>query len=550
MQRHRRGFWCPARARGGACPPLCERCLPHYDDRVKHSAFRFGASPRESPLAQLLAQALPHLPEVLAIHDTDGRYRVVSPRVRAVTGWRAVELLGQDPYEWIHPEDGAQLRRTLHPAVLSGASVEGRFRFRHRDGHYVWIACTAVPLMGGAGRAPHVDGILTLARDITAQLHAEQAAEEQSRHLALMQELAGLAWFVWDARSGQLRHNEAFVELTGQAVTVYPGVLSLRRLVVMADRPWLRHALRTLQRLPEGTPHTLEVRLQRSGGHQRWVRMVLALLRDPRPSADPHAPRANPLLLYGVLLDIDEIVRTREQTRRWLRAQELATARERQQVAHELHDEVGQILTGLRWQMEMAQRTAHDRPTGPADPSRLQEWIGAIDEAHRLLRQVAYRLRPPLAALGLPSAIRHLADEYAQRWLTQTTLTLELDPDLPDGDEWRVQQLLGILRECLNNVARHAHAQHVTVQARTVRPGWVTLCVEDDGVGLPTALMSGHAPRATPTEAPASLGLTSLQERSRLLDGRLLLESAPGRGTRITLHARIQESNDEPASQR
>lgn len=478
----------------------------------------------ESALSRLVGYALPHLPDVLAVHEPNGHYRLLSPRSRDVTGWRPSELMGHSPYDWIHPDDVATCQRKYHEAMLRGVSVQGRLRFRHRLGHYVWLDFTGVPLFDDPQDARKVSGFVTFSREVTPLIEAEQAARERSNHLLLMQDLAGLAWFTHDFKTGDVRHNEAFVELTGQAASSFSSRLAFRRLVAPPDRVWLRQALRDLRHGLSGDSRTLEVRLVSAGRGLRWVRMSLALLEGGG------AGSGHQRLLYGAMLDIDELVRSREQTRRWVRERELASSRERLEIAHELHDEVGQILTGLRWQLEAAQRAQTVRaPAAPPPALPLADWMVSLDEAHTTLRQIAQRLRPPLAALGLRAAIHKLAEEFVQRWLGPTQLELLVAPDLPDGDEWRVNLVLGMLRESLNNVARHARATRVTVQATAPLPGLLRLTVVDDGVGMDLG-----APQVAET-----LGLTSLRERARLIEGRFTLDSAPGCGTRIALDAWI-----------
>lgn len=469
-----------------------------------------------------MAYALPHLPDVMTLHEPDGSYRLVSHQMRELTGWRPSELIGRSPYEWTHPQDNADIQRRYHEAILRGVTVHGRLRFRHRQGHYIWLDFTGVPIFENPQEPRTVSAILCFSRDVTALVQAQASAQDRSNHLLLMQDMAGLAWFSIDFRSGSVQHNEAFVELTGQSASLLGTLRAWQTLVHPADWPALRQALGALRRQPHGATRSLELRLL-ANGLQRWVRVSLALMGGPTVAQS--AGRQ----LYGAMLDIDELVRSREQTQRWIRERERSSSRERQEIAHELHDEVGQILAGLRWQLEAARRTAS--PSGLP----LEQWIGSLDEAHRSLRQIAHRLRPPLAALGLRAAILKLGEEFAHRWLGQTLLVLQVDDALPDGEEWRVNTVLGILRECLNNVTRHAHARQVTVRAWQPCAGLLRLVVKDDGVGMDLRAV----------QCRDTLGLTSLRERARLIDARLSIDAAPGAGTEVTLEARIQGTTHE-----
>ena len=473
--------------------------------------------PAESPLTRYLSHVLPHLPDMMAVHGADGTYRLVSPQIRQITGRRPSDVIGRSPYEWVHPEDLAMVKRRYHDGVLTGAAIHGRYRMRHEAGYYIWLEFVAVPMFQDPKAPKEVTTIVTLGKDVTPLVEAEQSAADRLRHLGLMEELGGLAWFTVSHDNRALQHNEAFVELTGRAGSAFTDRKDWKSLVYPDDLRRLRAAVLNLWRKPVGETATLELRLVPASKLPRWVRLTLSMV---------DTPDGRHRQWFGVLLDIDELIRSREQTQRWIRQRERVSSRERQDIAHELHDEVGQILTGLRWQLEALQRRVQSGEGLPAPEALpLGQWLSSIDEAHSTLRLIAHRLRPPLAAIGLRAAIQKLADEFSSLWLGSTALKLHLDAELPDGDEWQVTTVLGILRESLNNVARHAKATEVRVEARQPAQGWLKLTVVDDGVGM-------HVPTA---QAGDTLGLTSLQERARWIDARFSLDSTPGHGTRMTL---------------
>lgn len=484
-----------------------------------HTAAAVTAEPI---LPRLLAQALPHLPEVIALHNPDGSYRLLSPTVRSMTGWRSSDLIGRSAYELIHPDDIPNVQRKYHDAMLCGASVRGRLRYRHQEGHYIWLEFNGVPLFDAPDRPREVSALLTVSRDVTPLVKAEKMAIEQRQHLLQMQDLAGLAWFSVDLKSGRLRHSESFVEITGRAASTFSNLLSLYRLVHPSDRAWVHGALNSLQHTTPGESRTVKVRITTVHKQTRWVRMSLTL-----GASRPDAPSES-RVLSGVLLDIDDLVLSGEETRRWVRQQEIHSARERLEIGHELHDEVGQILTGLKWQIEAWQREN-------VSNTQTAQWLTSLDEAHHTLRGIAQRLRPPLASLGLRAAILKLTSEYTERWLGSTRLDLQVDDDLPDGDEWRVNVILGMLRECLNNVVRHARAEKVTVVALATPTRGLQISVRDNGIGmdLNEQTNSHH------------IGLTSLRERAHMINAHLTIDSAPGQGTCIAFEAWLDGGPDE-----
>jgi signal transduction histidine kinase len=200
--------------------------------------------------------------------------------------------------------------------------------------------------------------------------------------------------------------------------------------------------------------------------------------------------------------------RARGLATRLLRARE----DERRVLAQDLHDQVGQLLTGLRFQLEAAQ------PTAPA----LTETLALTDELLGTVRELTLQLRPRiLDDFGLRPAL----EWHTRRFATQTGIAIELDVALPNqrlAPELETV-VFRLVQEALTNVARHSGATAATV---TVAADTTTLHVEisDRGCGCDaTAALATHD----------SLGLAGAAERVRLAEGSFELFSQPGQGTRL-----------------
>ncbi len=190
---------------------------------------------------------------------------------------------------------------------------------------------------------------------------------------------------------------------------------------------------------------------------------------------------------------------------------------ERRHIARELHDEIGQTLTGVKLSLEMLHR----------DPERQPE---ALDQAQRLVnelmarvRELSLALRPAmLDDLGLLPALLWLMDSYSR----QTGVRVDFEhqgetPRLPQQIETAVYR---IVQEALTNVARHAETRHARVSLR-YGSDTVYVGIEDHGRGFDIEAI---------TEPVDSMGLPGMMERATLLGGKLELTSAPGEGTRIS----------------
>jgi hypothetical protein len=197
-----------------------------------------------------------------------------------------------------------------------------------------------------------------------------------------------------------------------------------------------------------------------------------------------------------------------------------AREEERRRLAQELHDQIGQLLTGLRFQLEAA------RPTTPA----LGEALAITDELLATVRELTLQLRPRiLDDFGLEPALAW----HTRRFGTQTGIALELDVVLPPqrlAPELETV-VFRLVQEALTNVARHSAA---TAAAITVVADAATLHVEisDRGRGCDASAALARND---------SLGLAGTAERVRLAHGQFEFHSAPGQGTR--LHAEFPLSS-------
>jgi signal transduction histidine kinase len=187
---------------------------------------------------------------------------------------------------------------------------------------------------------------------------------------------------------------------------------------------------------------------------------------------------------------------------------------ERHVLARDLHDHVGQLLTGLRFQLEAARTT----PTGPA----LSEALAVTDELLTTVRALTLQLRPHLLDdLGLPPAIEWQLETFRRQTGIAVTSEISLRATrLPRELEITVFR---VVQEALTNVARHSGARAATV---TVTADHATLHVEISDLGR-----GFDAPAALARRD--SLGLAGLAERVQLADGRFELYSQPGHGTRL-----------------
>jgi len=203
-------------------------------------------------------------------------------------------------------------------------------------------------------------------------------------------------------------------------------------------------------------------------------------------------------------------------SRRLLRLQEV----ERHQLALDLHDQLGQVLTSIRLNLQRVQREPNATKANP----RLADAISLLDGALVQVRQWSFDLRPPmLDDLGLVSALRWYLDRQIRPFVTPHFRGRRTEKRYPTEVE---TTCFRVAQEALTNVVRHAKAKNVWIEfGQTTRE--LQLGIHDDGVGFDVVAAQSRAATG------GSLGLLGMNERVRLCGGSLELASSPGAGARV-----------------
>jgi two-component system sensor histidine kinase UhpB len=276
----------------------------------------------------------------------------------------------------------------------------------------------------------------------------------------------------------------------GELLVLFAGLLAMLSLNVV----FLRRTLRPLRALTETMQH---VDLLAPGSRVE----VGEVGSDTR-----HLAAA-----FNAMIERLETER-RESARMALAVQE----GERQRIARELHDEVGQTLTAMLLQIESIFADAPPSLQGHLDVLRETARTGAED-----VRRIAQRLRPQaLEELGLQSALVVLSDQFAAQTGVPITRRIQSGLALSAQDELVIYR---VAQEALTNIARHAGATSAEIELGTDGDGAAVLTVRDDGRGFDT-----HAPLP-------SYGVRGMRERALLIGASLQITSADGAGTAVVL---------------
>ena len=232
-------------------------------------------------------------------------------------------------------------------------------------------------------------------------------------------------------------------------------------------------------------------------------------------------------LIYGVVSDIEPRKRAEAERLELLRRLGEAQENEQRRIARELHDQVGQTVTGLSLGLKSLERLLAG--SGP-EAGRQVQWLqGLAGEIGRDIHRAAVDLRPTaLDDLGLREALATLLRDWSRRHGIRADLEFMGEAArVPPPVETAVYR---IVQEALTNVLKHAGAATVSVAVEHRADG-MRVIVEDDGVGFDAE--GAARPGGSGAAGKPRLGLSGIRERLALLDGTLTLETSPGIGTAL-----------------
>ncbi len=453
-----------------------------------------------------------HSPVSMFIKDREGRYRHVNAQFLRNFGLTADKVLGRTTAEVFPREQAeafsnhdARVRATRAPVM-----DEGQVLFI--DGMHATLA-NKFPILDDTGEIAAIGGVVA---DITERKRMEQSLRENRRLLARAQEIAGLGYWERDLAAGVARGSRGLRRMLGIPDGLPPQTLEESlNMIHPDDRERVRAIIE--RSIEQGSSYEFETRLMTLGGAQRIMLMSGEAVKDD-------AGRITKLI--GTCLDITEQRRREEAlcdaadqlqalSRRLVEAEET----ERRRLAAELHDRVGQNLTALSINLDIlaSRMTAPDADTA----RRLRDSLALLDATSLCVEGVLDDLRPPmLDHWGLGPTIRWVVDEFSRR--TEIPVRVQVLGTERRIDHQHEIAMLRIVQEALNNVAKHASARQVEITLGW-EPDAVRVEVADDGVGF----------EHTGFHAERGLGIITMRERVQAANGRLNIDSAPGKGTRV-----------------
>ncbi|MBS0151339.1 MAG: PAS domain-containing protein [Nitrospira sp.] len=473
------------------------------------------------------ALILGSLPIVMYSAKTSGDFGAlwVSENIQRVAGFPAQSFL-MDSSLWasrIHPDDRDKTLMKFNTLSETDA-LAMEYRWLRHDGEYRWFHDQAMLIRQSGGAPQELIGLWT---DVTRERQANELIRKQADIINQIQEsviTVDMNGYVtsWNHGAEQLLGYTATEALGKHVSFVYPE----------EDHEFLEQ--RILAPVKAKGNHQVEIRRRTKSGAIRFAQLSLTLIRDDNDG---------PIGIVGYSMDITDrkrgeeaLLKSRNQLAALAVRLETIREEERGQIALEVHDVLGQALTGLKLDISWVYKQlveSHESFEPTAVLARLATSLKLVDATIQSVREIATTLRPSvLDQLGLEAAIEWQAQEFHHR--TGIACTTSISPDHIHVDTQQSTALFRILQEVLTNVVRHAHATAVDIRLEETREH-VMMQVRDNGTGITAVEQSGAQ----------AFGLLGMRLRAQQQGGTFDIHGTSGRGTTVTVKIPLSLTNND-----
>lgn len=445
---------------------------------------------------------LEQIPAVVFMANVDGgtSEAYVSPEIEEALGYSREEWL-EDPVRWyerIHPDDKQRWSLEAAEMFLSGKALRSSYRVIARNGRVVWFHCDARMKRRPDGQPWFIHGV---AFDISDLKHTERALQQEQNFVSGILETVGALVAVLDHEGRIIRFNRScelttgygFEEVRGKCIWEFylqPEEVARARVVIT-------------QLSADLLPQEYQSHWVTRQGTSRLIAWSSSLLPDSE---------GRPQYIIATGIDITE----REQLQRALLN---ISAREQRRIGQDLHDGLGQHLTGIAFMAKVhEEKLARDNMPGADDAAKI---VRLVNEAVHKTRELAHGLLPVMSdAQGLMSALQVYATEIQD--LFGLSCKFECPAAVLIQDNAVATHLYHIAQEAVNNAIKHGRARAITIRL-TAENGYGTLLIADDGVGISDERQNSQG-----------MGLHIMSYRSSMIGGRLQILPDARRGTSVS----------------
>ena len=423
----------------------------------------------------------------------------VSPEIEAVLGYSREEWL-EDPVRWyehIHPDDKQRWSLEAAEMFLSGKPLRSAYRVIARDGRVIWFHCDARMMRREDGHPWFIHGV---AFDISDMKRIEEELQEERNFVSAILDTVGALVVVLDEEGRILRFNPACEITTGYSKEEVRGKCIWDLFLLPEEASRFRAIFEMLR--TDLLPQDYQSCWMTRHGDQRLIAWTSTLLPG---SGDT----SNYIIATGI--DITE--------RKHLEKAILEiSAREQRRIGQDLHDGLGQHLTGIAFMAKVHEaKLAEQKRAETSDAAKI---VKLVNEAIHKTRELARGLLPVLSdAQGLMSALQLWAAEVED--LFGVSCRFECETPVLIHDVTMATHLYHIAQEAVNNAIKHGEAKEILIEL-VAEEGRGRLTIKDNGKGMMENRASTHG-----------MGLHIMNYRAGMIGGALKIRRGLSRGTDV-----------------
>ncbi|MGE5641958.1 MAG: PAS domain S-box protein, partial [Byssovorax cruenta] len=490
--------------------------------------------------------------------DPQGNLLFVNEAFSEMLGYTSSELLGKSMWQLTHPDDAEENRRLYARMMKEGNPFEYEKRLIHHDGSIHWMMVSVSPLLDIQGRP---ESAVAVYADITLRKRFESELQRLNMELEarVQQRTAELQAAYESLRANEEKLRKVFeilpvgISFLGNEGQILEMNSALSNILGLSKRELMDGSFKPRRYIrPDGTTmppsefastralteqktvHNVETGILKENGQIIWTSVNAA----PVDVGDVDVVIATIDITERKRAE-DALHQNRERLKTLSRRLVEVQEEERQALARELHDRVGQNLAALNLNLNIL-RSQLSSEALQVIGTRLDDSVSLVNQILTITRNVMADLRSNvLDDYGLESALREYAEQFTQRTGVEVvsdksgTAIPRLEPSIE-------MTLLRIAQEALTNVARHAQASKATISIRS-DDETVYMSIQDDGIGILSWQKANQ---------PGSHGLRIIRERAEAFGGSLTVHSTYKKGTRIEVKIPLVNTNSQNVSRK
>ncbi len=498
---------------------------------------KFSKWPSDESETGLLSAIVKSSDDAIISKDLDSIITSWNEGAERIFGYTAEEAVGR-PITMLFPEDRIDEEEEIISRIRKGERVDHYETVRMRkDGTLLDVSLTISPVKDSEG---NIVGASKIVRDITVQKEAQKKLRKNRNRLRTVLEIETVGVVFWGGDDFTIMEaNDAFLEMSGFNCDEVLGK-GWREMTPEEFYPVSKRAVADLKAIGYTKPY--EKQYVRKDGTRWWGlsaprriddNEVVEFLLDitEQKEAEQELEAMNENLEKRVEERTASLLSYQEQLRSLASQLSMAEEQERQRLATELHDNLGQMLAVGKMKIDLLQKK-QPAETASSEIDKLQE---LMDDALTYTRELMSDLKPPpsLHEEDLRTSIRWLAKKMEKH---EVEVTIQDDGQPKKIDEEIQVTLLQCVRELLFNVVKHTSEKKADIRLKYSEDK-LFITVKDEGEGFDTDRV-----KLAPSDN-GGFGLFNIHERIDLLGGRVDINSEVGEGTEVTMYIPLNEKD-------